>query len=178
MSSGLAQDGAATNGAMTVLRAGHVLTMGPAGDLSDGAVAFSEADGLIHAVGDYASVSAAFPGAATVGDGRDIVTPGFVNAHDHLSEGLISGMGETMSLFGWADRLIKPVLQNLSREMARAGAMLKAAEMIRSGITTVNDMFVHFNPGSYASLGVADGLGEVGLGGVICFGPEDMPVPQ
>jgi 5-methylthioadenosine/S-adenosylhomocysteine deaminase len=93
-----------------------------------------------------------------------------------LSEGLISGMGETMSLYEWADRLIRPVLQHLNREMARAGAMVKAAEMIRSGITTVNDMFVHFNPGSYASLGVADGLDEVGLGGVICFGPKTCPI--
>jgi cytosine/adenosine deaminase-related metal-dependent hydrolase len=177
MSSGPAQDRAETNGAMTVLRAGHVLTMGSAGDLRDGAVAFSEADGLIHAVGDYASVIADYPSATTIGDSSDIVTPGFVNAHDHLSEGLISGMGENMTLFEWADRLIKPVLRNITREMARVGTMLKAAEMIRSGITTVNDMFVHFNPGSYASLGVADGLDEVGLGGVLSFGAEDLPDP-
>jgi cytosine/adenosine deaminase-related metal-dependent hydrolase len=152
--------------------------MGPAGDIADGAVAFSAADGLIRAVGDYPSVSAAFPVARTVGDNRDVVTPGFVNAHDHLSEGLISGMGETMSLYEWAARLINPVLRHLTRDLARAGTMLKAAEMIRSGITTVNDMFVHFNPGSYASLGVADGLDDVGLGGVICFGPEDMADAQ
>src|SRR5215471_15154923 len=178
MSSGIAPDPSNHDGDVSIVRAGHVLTMAPAGDITDGAVAVSEADGLIRAVGDYASVRTAYPDATTVGDSRSIVTPGFVNAHDHLSEGLISGMGETMSLYEWAERLIKPVLRQLTRDMARAGAMLKAAEMIRSGITTVNDMFVHFNPGSYASLGVADGLEEVGLGGVICFGPEDMPVPQ
>ena len=177
-SSGSSRDVLPGRGKATVLRAGHVLTMGPAGDITDGAVAFSAADGLIRAVGDYPSVSAAFPGATTIGDSRDIVTPGFVNAHDHLSEGLISGIGETMSLYEWAARLINPVLRCLTRELARAGTMLKAAEMIRSGITTVNDMFVHFNPGSYASLGVADGLDDVGLGGVISFGPEDMADDQ
>jgi 5-methylthioadenosine/S-adenosylhomocysteine deaminase len=171
------RDALPSNGEVTILRAGHVLTMGPAGDITDGAVAFTAGDGLIRAVGGYQSVSAAFPEATTIGDRRDIVTPGFVNAHDHLSEGLISGMGETMSLYEWAVRLINPVLRLLTRELARAGTMLKAAEMIRSGITTVNDMFVHFNPGSYASLGVADGLDEIGLGGVICFGPEDMADP-
>lgn len=163
-----------TDGELTVLRAGHVLTMGPAGDISDGAVAFSSADGLIRAVGEHARVSAQFPDATVIGNGRDIVTPGFVNTHDHLSEGLISGMGETMSLYEWAQRLIVPVLRQMTRQMARAGTMVKAAEMIRSGITTVNDMFVHLNPGSYASLGVADGLDEVGLGGMICFGAEDL----
>jgi cytosine/adenosine deaminase-related metal-dependent hydrolase len=152
--------------------------MGSLGDITDGAVAFSAVDGLIRAVGGYQSVSAAFPGATMIGDSRDIVTPGFINAHDHLSEGLISGMGETMSLYEWAARLINPVLRLLTRDRARAGTMLKAAEMIRSGITTVNDMFVHYNPGSRASLGVADGLDEVGLGGVICFGPEDEADPQ
>src|SRR5215470_11704266 len=177
MSSGIAPDPSNHDGDVSIVRAGHVLTMAPTGDITDGAVAISGADGLIRAVGDYARVRIAFPDATVIGDSRDIVTPGFVNAHDHLSEGLISGMGETMSLYEWAERLIKPVLRQLTRDMARTGAMLKAAEMIRSGITTVNDMFVHFNPGSYASLGVADGLEEVCLGGVLCFGPEDVPDP-
>jgi 5-methylthioadenosine/S-adenosylhomocysteine deaminase len=177
MSSGIARDPAISAGDVTVVRAGHVLTMGPAGDITDGAVALGAADGLIQAVGEFASVRAAFPEAVVIGDSRDIVTPGFVNAHDHLSEGLISGIGETMNLYEWQERLIRPVGPHLNREMARAGTMLKAAEMIRSGITTVNDMFVHANPGSHASLGVADGLDDIGLGGVICFGAHDMPDP-
>jgi 5-methylthioadenosine/S-adenosylhomocysteine deaminase len=83
------------------------------------------------------------PAALPVGDSRDILVPGLVNAHDHLSEGLISGIGETMSLYEWQERLIRPAGPHLSREMARAGTLLKGAEMIRSGITCVNDMFVH-----------------------------------
>ena len=170
--------GAARSGhAVTIARAGHVLTMGPAGDIRAGAVAIDTVSGLIREVGDYATVRAAFPEAATVGDERDILVPGFINAHDHLSEGLISGIGETMNLYEWQERLIRPVGPNLNREMARAGALVKAVEMIRSGITTVNDMFVHANPGSFASLGVVDGLEEIGLGGVICFGAHDRPDP-
>ncbi len=177
MSAATGRDHALAEGSVTIVRGGHVLTMGPAGDITDGAVAFSEPDGVIRAVGDYPSVRRAFPGVAAVGDGRDIVVPGFINAHDHLSEGLISGIGETMNLYEWAERLIRPVGPHLTREMARAGTLLKGAEMIRSGITTVNDMFVHANPGSLASLGVADGLDEIGLGGVICFGAHDLPDP-
>jgi 5-methylthioadenosine/S-adenosylhomocysteine deaminase len=175
MSMNCSQDPAPDQGPVTLARAGHVLTMGPAGDIADGAVAFSQADGLIRAVGRYSTVRAAFPQAVAVGDGRDILVPGFINAHDHLSEGLISGIGETMNLYEWQEHLIRPVGPHLTREMAWAGALLKGAEMIRSGITTVNDMFVHANPGSLASLGVVDGLAEIGLGGVICFGAHDMP---
>ncbi len=170
-------DSARDGGLVTVARAGHVLTMGPKGDIADGAVAFDGADGLIRAVGGHSTVRAAFPEASTVGDSRDVLVPGLVNAHDHLSEGLISGIGETMSLYEWQQRLIRPVGPHLTREMARAGTLLKGAEMIRSGITCVNDMFVHANPGSLASLGVADGLEEIGLGGVICFGAHDLPDP-
>lgn len=108
-----------TNGELTILRAGHVLTMGPAGDITDGAVAFSSSDGLIRAVGECASVLTQFPDATVIDDDRDIVTPGFVNTHDHLSEGLISGMGETMSLYEWAQRLIVPALRHMTRQMAR-----------------------------------------------------------
>ena len=162
---------------VVVVRGGHVLTMGPAGDLVDAAVAIDQSRGEILAVDGYPRVRTAFPEAPVVGDERDIVVPGFVNAHDHLSEGLISGIGEDLNLYEWQERLIRPVGPHLTREMARAGTLLKAVEMIRSGITTVNDMFVHANPGSLASLGVVDGLEEIGLGGVVCFGAHDIPDP-
>ena len=38
-------------------------------------------------------------------------------------------------------------------------------------------MFCHTNLGSEASLGVVDGLEELGLRGVVAFGPEDGPSP-
>jgi cytosine/adenosine deaminase-related metal-dependent hydrolase len=75
---------------VVVVRGGHLLTMGPAGDLEDGAVAF--AAGEVLAVGPFAEVAARFPGAEVVGDGHGVVLPGLVNAHTHLSEALLPGM--------------------------------------------------------------------------------------
>ena len=46
---------AATSGRSQVVGGGHVLTMGPAGDLEDGAVAF--ADGEVVAVGAFAELA-------------------------------------------------------------------------------------------------------------------------
>jgi len=77
--------------------------MGPAGDLEDGAVAF--AGGQILAVGPFAELSARFPGAEVTGDGDGVVLPGLVNAHTHLSEALLCGMGEDPTLFEWIDRI-------------------------------------------------------------------------
>jgi cytosine/adenosine deaminase-related metal-dependent hydrolase len=157
---------------VVVVRGGQLLTMGPVGDLEDGAVAF--AGGEVLAVGPFAEVAARFPGAEVVGDAYGVVLPGLVNAHTHLSEALLCGMGEDLTLLEWLDAIIAPASRHLTREMARVGAMLKGAELLLSGATCVNDMFCHTNLGSEASLGVVDGLEELGLRAVVAFGPEDM----
>jgi 5-methylthioadenosine/S-adenosylhomocysteine deaminase len=161
---------------ITVVRGGHVLTMAAAGDLADAGVAF--ADGEILAVGPFAEVADRFPGAEVVGDDSGIVLPGLVNCHTHLSEALIPGMGEDLALFDWGAKIITPVSYHLTREMARVGAMLKGAELLLSGATCVNDLFVHNHLGSLASLGVVDGLEAMGLRGVVAFGPEDSTEPR
>jgi cytosine/adenosine deaminase-related metal-dependent hydrolase len=161
---------------VVVVRGGHLLTMGPAGDLEDGAVAF--AGGEVLAVGPAAEVGASFPDAEVVGDDRGVVLPGLVNAHTHLSEALIPGMGEDLSLLEWLAAIITPAGRHLTREMARVGAMLKGAELLLSGVTCVNDMFCHTNGGSLASLGAVDGLEAMGLRGLVAFGAEDAADPQ
>ncbi|MGZ4682806.1 MAG: amidohydrolase family protein [Acidimicrobiales bacterium] len=158
---------------VTLVRGGHVLTMGPLGDLRDGAVAL---DGdTIAAVGTWAALYAAHPDADVVGDEHGLVLPGLVNAHTHLSEALIPGMGETLTLFDWAPAVIVPASLQVDREMARVGALLKGIELLSSGVTCVNDQFGHMNLGSSVSLGSVDGLVEIGLRGVVSFGAADSP---
>jgi cytosine/adenosine deaminase-related metal-dependent hydrolase len=166
----------ARDGSVTLIRGGHILTMGPGGDVRDGAVAIG--DGQILTVGPFEEVRSLYPAAEIVGDATSVVAPGLVNGHTHLSEALIPGMGEDLSLQVWGDRIVGPVGRHLDREMAEVGTLLKAIEMIRTGVTTVNDMFVHTNIGSYASLGVVDGLRRAGLRGLVSFGAEDVWDPH
>ena len=158
-------------GEQLIVRGAWVLTMGPDGAIEDGAVHIE--GGGITRVGPYRELRRQHPDVAVVGDEHSIVLPGLINAHTHLSEALIPGMGSELTLYEWGERLVTPVSRNLTAEMAREGTILKAAEMIRSGITFVNDMFVHSNPGTRASLGVVEGLVEVGLRGAVSFGAED-----
>jgi cytosine/adenosine deaminase-related metal-dependent hydrolase len=157
---------------ITLVRAGHVLTMGPLGDIASGAVAISGE--LIVGVGPFADLSREYPDAQIVGDDYGIVIPGFVNAHTHMSEALIPGMAENLSIWVWGSRLLMPVMPHLTRGMARIGTLFRGAELIRSGVTTFNDMFCHANLSDFASLGVVDGLEELGLRGVVSFGAEDI----
>lgn len=155
-----------------LVRGAWVLTMGPEGAIRDGAVAFDET-GAITATGSAEELLAANPGAEVVGDGNGIVLPGFVNAHTHLTEGLITGMGETAVLWEWFERIVNPAGLNITREDVALGTRLKAVEMLESGITTVNDMSCHRNIGSFATLGAVDGLAAMGMRGVVSFGAED-----
>ena len=158
----------------TLVRGAWVLAMAPGAELiRDGAVAFAD-DGEITAVAPFAQLTERYPDAEVVGDGNGIVMPGLINAHTHLTEGLISGMGETATLWEWFERVVDPAGRVITREEVRIGAELKAAEMLRSGITTVNDMSCHRNLGALASLGAADGLAATGMRGVISFGAEDI----
>ena len=109
-------------GKISVVRGQHVLTMGAAGDLEGGAVAF--AGGEVLAVGPFPELAARFPDAEVTGDGHGVVLPGLVNAHTHLSEALLPGLGEDLTLLEWLDRISAPAGRHLTREMARGGARL------------------------------------------------------
>ncbi len=154
-----------------LIRGEWVLTMGPAGEIRDGAVLIR--DGRIEGVDAFTALAARAPEAQVVGDGTGVVTPGLVNAHTHLSEALVPGMGSELSLFEWGRDIVSPVGEVITREMAREGTILKAIEMLHAGVTCVNDMFVHGNGGSLASLGVVEGLERAGLRGIVSFGAEN-----
>jgi 5-methylthioadenosine/S-adenosylhomocysteine deaminase len=108
----------------TVVRGAHVLTMGPAGDLTDGAVAV--AGDTVLEVGPFPELAARHPGAEVVGDGHGVVLPGLVNAHTHLSEALLPGMGEDLRLLEWTARIVGPAGRHLTAEMARVGPRSRA----------------------------------------------------
>ncbi|HEY7256395.1 MAG TPA: amidohydrolase [Solirubrobacterales bacterium] len=157
----------------TVVRGAWALTMDPAlGPVRDGAVAIGS-DGSILDVGPAEAIVAADPEAEVVGDGNGIVLPGLVNAHTHLSECLIGGMGETANLFEWFERVVNPAGRVIERSDMNVGTRLKSIEMLRSGITTVNDMTCHRNLGAEVALGAVDGLAAMGMRAIVSFGAED-----
>lgn len=156
---------------MTVLiRGGWVLAPQA---IADGAVVI-EGNEILE-VGTYADLSARFPDAEVHGSPYDIVSPGFVNTHGHFSEGLITGIASDYTLWEWICALINPVSPHLDRNSAYLGTMLSGIQMLRSGITTANDMFVCHPADDAAPVtpGVVDALEELGLRGVLSFGAGD-----
>ena len=73
---------------------------------------------------------------------QHILMPGFVNAHGHSSMALFRGLADDIPLQEWLEQHIWPLEgQFVSREFVRDGALLAAAEMIRTGTTCFADMY-------------------------------------
>jgi 5-methylthioadenosine/S-adenosylhomocysteine deaminase len=159
----------------TLVRGAWVLTQAAAGELRDAAVLIE--GGAIVAVDSFSTLRKQQPGAEVVGDGTGVVTPGFINAHTHLSEALATGIGSELRLAEWGEQIIGPLGAVLTEQDAYEGTRLRSIELLLSGVTTVNDMFVHYNPDAMASLGVVTGLRSAGLRGVVSFGAEDVGSP-
>ena len=71
-----------------------------------------------------------------------IVFPGLVNAHTHGAMGLLRGYGEGLPLHRWLEEKIWPAEKKLNKEDIYWGTMMGAVEMIRSGTTCFNEMYM------------------------------------
>ncbi len=90
------------------------------------------ADGLVAAIGPEAELAAAHPDAVVLGNGRQVVLPGFVNGHHHVGLTPVQLGSPDMPLELWF------VTRLVSRRVdLYLDTLYSAFEMIASGVTTV-----------------------------------------
>ena len=122
--------------------------------LADHALAIR--DGKIVAIvppEDVAAVSAK----ETVRLDRHVLMPGLVNLHCHAAMTLLRGYADDLALMDWLQNHIWPAEgKHVSDEFVYEGSLIGMAEMIRSGTTTVNDMY--FYNSAVARAGLASGM--------------------
>lgn len=101
-------------------------------------------DRRIVAIGDgVAPALGGLPGgrAAQSFDARGaFVLPGFVHAHLHLCQTLFRGLAEQSDLLRWLREAIWPLEAAHTEASLAASVRLGACELIRGGVTCVNDM--------------------------------------
>lgn len=95
-------------------------------------------DDEIFSVGD---VPDDFIAQKVINGTKHFAVPGFVNAHTHASMTLLRSYADDMKLMDWLQQMIWPIEAKLCSDDIYWGAMLAAAEMIRSGTTTFADMY-------------------------------------
>ncbi|ROH91114.1 TRZ/ATZ family hydrolase [Stagnimonas aquatica] len=91
---------------------------------------------------------------------RHALMPGLVNAHSHAAMSLLRGIADDLPLMTWLQEHIWPAEgAHVSPEFCRDGVSLAAAELIRGGVTCVNDMY--FFPDASAAAFSAAGMRAV-----------------
>lgn len=72
------------------------------------------------------------------------IMPGLINAHAHSAMSLLRGKADDLALMDWLQNHIWPVESaHVGDEFVFDGTLIAMAEMLRSGTTTVNDMYFY-----------------------------------
>ena len=152
-----------------LLRNATVLTMDDRLSVLHGSV--SVRDGRIAAVGQVAEA-----GHETVVDARGgYVLPGFIQTHVHLCQTLFRGFADDMPLLEWLKMRVWPMEAAHTPATLRASVRLAAAELLRTGTTSVLTMeTVHDTDVVFET------LAEVGLRATVgkCMMDSDSDVPR
>ncbi len=121
---------------------GVVITMNRKREIiKRGSVAVS--DGRILEVGSDRRIMERYEPEETVDARGRIVMPGLVNTHTHSAMTLFRGYADDYPLKEWLENYIWPLEKRfISRRFIRTGTKLAVCEMLRSGTTTFNDMYV------------------------------------
>jgi 5-methylthioadenosine/S-adenosylhomocysteine deaminase len=123
-----------------LIRAAHIVPVAPRVSLADHAVAVK--DGRIVALLPAAEALARYDAREVVNLERHALIPGLVNLHCHAAMTLMRGIADDVPLMRWLQDHIWPAeAQHVSDEFVHDGSLLAMAEMIRAGVTCVNDMY-------------------------------------
>jgi len=149
----------------------HVLTMdGEMNQYNPGAVAVS-GDSIV-AVGFENEIKKEYTGAETIDCKGKVLMPGLVNAHTHVPMTLLRGIADDLRLDVWLQGYMWPVEREFaSPEFVRLGTSIACAELIRSGVTTFNDMYFYEDD-------VATATAQAGMRGVCGQSILKFPTPD
>lgn len=79
----------------------------------------------------------------TIGCAKKVLMPGLINTHAHTAMCVMRGYADDYTLQEWLFDKVFPVEARLDERAVVAGARLGFAEMLRTGTTSVSDMYYH-----------------------------------
>lgn len=118
-----------------IIRDATVLTMNDGRDCHESGYIWVRGE-QIHRVGGVASLSDVPPGVEVRSARGRLIMPGLVNAHGHLSNGILRGIYDEMPLSVWFSKGMWPVLEAQDTQTGTAGAELALMEQMTTGVTT------------------------------------------
>ncbi len=155
----------------TILKNAIVLTMDSVYTIHEpGAIAIQ--DDKIVEVGSEESLFEKYDAREVIDCGGKVLLPGLVNTHTHVPMTLLRGLADDLRLDVWLMGYMMPVEREfVSPEFVQLGTKLACAELIRSGVTTFNDMY-------YFEDDVAEATAEAGMRAVVGETVMKYPSPD
>lgn len=140
----------------TLLLPRWMLTLEPGSAVQTGQALLIEGE-RISALGEAQALLAAHPDAERVVLDQHVLMPGLINAHTHSAMSLLRGVADDLGLMDWLNHHIWPLEKRwVSHEWTRLGSLFSAAEALRGGVTTLNDMY--FFPEAMAEAALQAGI--------------------
>jgi len=149
----------------------HVLTMDDhLNQYTRGAVAV-HGDSIV-AVGPEDELKKEYSAKETIDCKGKVLMPGMVNAHTHVPMTLLRGIADDLRLDVWLQGYMWPVEKEFaSPEFIRLGTSIACGELIRSGVTTFNDMYFYEDD-------VATATAQAGMRGLCGQSILKFPTPD
>jgi 5-methylthioadenosine/S-adenosylhomocysteine deaminase len=157
----------------TLICAAHVVPVAPRGVLADHAVAIHA--GRIVDMLPTAEALQRFEARNVVRLDRHVLIPGFVNLHCHAAMTLLRGVADDRALMTWlADHIWPAEARHVSDDFVHDGSLLAMAEMLRGGVTCVNDMYFFPEATARAALraGMRAALGMLAIEFPSAYAPD------
>ena len=158
----------------TLIVASHVIPVSPSpAVLADHAVAVD--GGRIVAVLPAAEALQRFEAKKLVRLENHALIPGLVNLHCHAAMTLMRGLADDQPLMTWLQEHIWPTeAKHASDAFVHDGSLLAMAEMLRGGVTCVNDMYFFPEATARAALraGIRACLGIIAIEFPSAYAPD------
>lgn len=134
--------------------------------LPDGALALR--GNSIVALGPRAQIAAAYRAASIIDATGCLVIPGLIDAHTHIPMTLFRGLADDLPLHTWLEQHVWPAEHRfINPETVRWASRLGVAELLRSGVTTLCDMYFYEDE-------VAAVVDELGMRGILANAHFDV----
>ncbi len=87
-------------------------------------------------------LAAKYPQAELLACPHGLIMPGLVNVHTHAAMSCFRGLADDLPLMDWLTQHIFPREAQLTKEIVYHATLLSICEMIKSGTTSYNDMYL------------------------------------
>ncbi len=157
-----------------LIRNGTVITVDDKNSIiRNGALYIKE--NIILDIGDSDELSRKYSKSEKVIDANgNLVIPGLINAHTHMSWYLTRGLGMDKHTRDWLRSCIFPFLSNVSSEEMYVGALLGCVENLRTGTTfTIDNNLLPKNRAGFID-NVAKAVQDSGIRSIVLRGYHDV----